>query len=358
VIGAGVVGLSVAWLLCQHGHRVQLIDPALARGQSSEAGSSAALGLLMAQVFRRSSGRGWRLRQQSLALWQQWREQLAQRGYQIPWRAGLLQLACNEQDWQAQTRLAEQRQQQGLPLRLLSQAELQALSPALPAEAAGALFSANDGQLDPQPAMQALLHDGQRHGLRTEAAAVLQLERGSQDADGRWMIHTEAGTCSSHWLVIAAGLASPALLEPLGHTRPQSPVLGQALELQLPAGCNAESWPGSVSWDGINLVPRPGGRLWLGATVEPGVTQGSPEALAQMRHLSGAAPDWLREATALRHWQGLRARPDERPAPLLELLEPGLLLTSGHYRNGVLLAPATAAWVLEQLESPGPLPGL
>jgi D-amino-acid oxidase len=312
----------------------------------------------MAEIFRRSSGRGWRLRQQSLALWRQWRTQLAERGHPIPWRPGLLQLACNEQEWQAKARLAEQRQRQGLPLRLLNRAELQALSPALPEQVAGALFSPNDGQLDPKPAMQALLHDGLRHGLLTEAAAVVQLERGSQGTDRRWIIHTEAGSCSSHWLVIAAGLASPALLEPLGHTRPQSPVLGQALELQLPAGCNAESWPGSVGWDGINLVPRPGGRLWLGATVEPGLTQGSSEALAELRHLGGAAPAWLRQATPLRHWQGLRARPDERPAPLLEQHEPGLLLTSGHYRNGVLLAPATAAWVLEQLQSPGPLPAL
>jgi D-amino-acid oxidase len=176
------------------------------------------------------------------------------------------------------------------------------------------------------------------------------LERGSGGGDERWRIHTDTGLYRTDWLVVAAGLGSPALLDPLGHARPQSPVLGQALELQLPAGCDAERWPGSVSWDGINLVPRPGGRLWLGATVEPGLSTGSPEALAELRHLGGHGPDWLREAEPLRHWQGLRARPDDRPAPLLEQLEPGLLLTSGHYRNGVLLAPATAVWVLQQLE--------
>jgi D-amino-acid oxidase len=353
VIGAGVVGLSVAWLLCQHGHRVELIDPALAEGQPSQAGSSAALGLLMAQIFRRSSGRGWRLRQQSLALWQHWRQLLEQRGHAIPWRAGLLQLASNEQEWLAQARLAEQRQKQGLPLRLLSRDALRELTPALPAAAAGALLSPEDGQIDPLPAMQALLHDGRRHGLLTQAARVERLERGSSGGDQRWRIHTDAGLYRSDWLVVAAGLGSPELLLPLGHARPQSPVLGQALELQLPAGCNAERWPGSVSWDGINLVPRPGGRLWLGATVEPGLSTGSPEALAELRHLGGHGPDWLREAELLRHWQGLRARPDDSPAPLLEQLEPGLLLTSGHYRNGVLLAPATAAWVLQQLGEPG-----
>ncbi|MEY3544300.1 MAG: hypothetical protein RLZZ247_457 [Cyanobacteriota bacterium] len=350
MIGAGVVGLSVAWLLCQQGHRVELLDPSLDQNQSSRAGSSAALGLLMAQVFRRSSGRGWRLRQQSLALWQHWRQLLEQRGHAIPWRAGLLQLASNEQEWLAQARLAEQRQKQGLPLRLLSRDALRELTPALPAAAAGALLSPEDGQIDPLPAMAALLQDARRHGLLTRAARVERLERGSVSPDARWRIATDAGVCSSEWLVVAAGLGSPQLLQPLGHARPQSPVLGQALELQLPAGCDAERWPGSVSWDGINLVPRPGERLWLGATVEPGLSEGSPEALAELRQLGGHAPEWLREAKPLRHWQGLRARPDDRPAPVLEQLEPGLLLASGHYRNGVLLAPATAAWVLQQLE--------
>jgi glycine/D-amino acid oxidase-like deaminating enzyme len=146
-------------------------------------------------------------------------------------------------------------------------------------------------------------------------------------------------------------------LTPLGHERPQTPVLGQALELELPAGCpDPDAWPGSLCWDGINLVPRPGRRLWLGATLEPGqgLVSGTPgpeatAALERLRQLNGQAPAWLEQATVLRHWQGLRARPDGRPAPLLEHLEPGLLLASGHYRNGVLLAPASAAWVAETI---------
>ena len=359
MIGAGVVGLSVAWWLSEHGHRVALIDPALAQGQSSDAGSTAALGLLMAQIFRRSSGRGWRLRQQSLALWHSWREQLERRGHSIPLRPGLLQLAANAQEWQAQQELVQQRQRQGLPLRLVQHPELETLKPALPAAAMGGLLSPDDGQIDPIPAMEALLTDARRQGLDTLAEPVLRIERNGASETERWCVHTSSGQRRlSHWLVIAAGLGSPALLAPLGHARPQSPVLGQALELQLPADCNAELWPGSISWGGINLVPRPSGRLWLGATVEPGNTTGSPEALEELLQLGGHAPAWLQQADVVRHWQGLRARPDNRPAPLLEALEPGLLLTSGHYRNGVLLAPASAAWVLEQIQSSEPLPRL
>ncbi|MFN5696943.1 MAG: FAD-dependent oxidoreductase, partial [Cyanobacteriota bacterium] len=71
-----------------------------------------------------------------------------------------------------------------------------------------------------------------------------------------------------------------------------------------------------------------------------------------MTQLNGAAPDWLRQARIRRHWQGLRPRPIGRPAPLLERLAPGLLLASGHYRNGILLAPATAEWIATRVENP------
>jgi glycine/D-amino acid oxidase-like deaminating enzyme len=152
-------------------------------------------------------------------------------------------------------------------------------------------------------------------------------------------------------VVLAAGITSAALLAPLGHQRPMEPVLGQALELELATDPPLD-WPGPVVWRGWNLVPRPEGRLWLGATLEPG-ERADPARLEELRHLGGAAPGWLREARVRRCWQGLRHRPLGRPAPLLEALEPGLLLVSGHYRNGVLLAPASAAWVAACIEAGG-----
>ena len=92
-----------------------------------------------------------------------------------------------------------------------------------------------------------------------------------------------------------------------------------------------------------------GQRLWLGATPEPG-DQARAAALDEMRLLGGEAPPWLREARVVRHWQGLRCRPIGQPAPVLAEPEPGLLLATGHYRNGVLLAPATAEWLCERIQ--------
>ena len=136
-----------------------------------------------------------------------------------------------------------------------------------------------------------------------------------------------------------------------------APVLGQALRLELNnAAIDWQHWPAVLVDQGFNLIPDGPGRLLLGATVEPG-TEAAKDPLALMRSLHDQAPDWLRSATVVEHWSGLRARPVERPAPLLEHVEPGLLLASGHYRNGVLLMPASAEWIAAELSHDLPITG-
>lgn len=349
IVGAGIVGRAAAWQLAERGRTVTLIDPALElegdrNNTPPPAGSQAALGVLMARVFQRSSGRAWRLRQQSHALWGQWLAELEQRGHRLPYRQGLLLLAASDDDLARQAAILADRQRRGIPMQRLEPPALADLQPVLPGRPLGGLLSPQDGQLDPGPLLQALRDEAERAGATCRAERAAQLERGS-----RWRLALEGGErLEADWLVLAPGLGTAALLAGLGLALPLEPVLGQALELEL-ATEPGWSWPGAVVWRGINLVPRPdlapgGRRLWLGATLEPGM-QANPEALATLADLGGEAPRWLREAVVVRRWQGWRCRPQGRPAPVLEELEPGLLVASGHYRNGLLLAPATAAWV-------------
>lgn len=326
-----------------------LIDPETPSGDH-RSGSAAALGLVMAQVFHRASGRAWRLRQRSLELWGQWIDALQASGHPVSFRRGLLLLAADGAQLSRQQVLCQERQAMGLPLGLWDRDRVAALQPRLPAGAVGGLWSAADGQIDPLPVLEALLHEGQRLGMTRLVTPVTSIERHGE----HWRLHLgngEAKVCAA--VVVCAGAGCRALLQPLGHSIGLEPVLGQALEI-----CSAPAaegwhwdphWPAAAVWQGVNLVPRPGGHLWLGATLEPG-TSASPAALAAMANLEGAAPAWLRQATVVQRWQGLRLQPQGRGAPWLEELEPGLLLAGGHYRNGLLLAPATAEWIGQQLE--------
>lgn len=350
VVGAGIIGLSIAWKLAQQGHGVSLVDPALssADAHSETAGSRAALGVLMARVFHRSSGRAWRLRQQSHQLWEQWLSELGDAGHQLPRRTGLLLLAATPDELEKQARIASDRARLGIPMQQLSPEELAAFHPHLPGKPLGGLLSPQDGQLDPGPVLAALLAEARKAGVRCVAEAAVNVQRRKP-----WGLELEGGDrLEADWLVLALGLGTARLLHNLGHPLELEPVLGQALELELVADPHW-NWPGALVWRGINLIPRPdldadGRRLWLGASLEPGA-QASQQALDNLRRLGGEAPGWLEQAAVVRQWQGLRCHPQGQPAPVLEEPEPKLLVTSGHYRNGVLLAPATAAWVCNRV---------
>lgn len=350
------MGRCCAWLLTSGGHRVTLVDQA--PDPPSRSGSAAALGLLMAQVYQRSSGRGWRLRQRSLALLQEWQGALAEAGQPVELRRGLLLLASSTDEWLRQQQLGIQRQARGFPLALRSRSDLQAAVaqghlPPLPQGVEGALWSPEDGQLDPSAWAAALRTAAIRQGLQEISGRVTALRQLSPgDPQAPWQLELADGSqLSSDWVLVCAGLGSPSLLAPLGIERPMEPVLGQAVELQLalPLAPGQDPWAGCLVWQGMNLVPRPGGRLWLGASLEPG-TQADPKALETLLSLGGTAPAWLRNAELVSHWQGLRCRPVGRPAPLLEQPLPRLLLLSGHYRNGILLGPASAEWAAQQIE--------
>ena len=366
VVGAGLVAMASAWQLGLRGHHVQLLAPDLAHQPVPDgallSGSRAALGILMGQVFHRSSGRAWRLRQRSLTLWQQWCDALAAQGPGIPRRQGLLLLAAEPEELERQRRLVNERRARGFPLELWERERLLALEPQLPGGALGALWSPQDGQLDAGVALEQLTAAAEQAGVELLAGSALTLERCGA---GSWRLQRSPGDpLEAEVVVLANGLGATGLLASLdadlAEAWPLEPVLGQALELELAdtmPDAPWRHWPGVVVWQGMNLVPRPdlpgGRRFWLGATVEPG-RQGLPEALAHLRQLGGAAPAWLEGATVRRHWQGLRPRPAGRPAPLLEVLAPGLLLASGHHRNGVLLTPASAEWVVQQVEGATP----
>ncbi|MEJ6827793.1 MAG: FAD-dependent oxidoreductase [Synechococcus sp. ArSW.bin.68] len=366
MIGAGAVGAGTAWHLARQGHSVTLIDPSLdapiQRSNSHEQalnGTAASLGVLMGNVFRRSSGRAWRLRQRSMELWPQWVGKLNHPDTPLQLDSPLIQLASSPMESERMQSLAKQRRELGLESSSSESTESLQTSDQIrwPNPGHGGLRSQNDGRIDPLALQRAL-----RRSLKAEKVALLParvttLHRPNPGDRNLWRLELNTGH-STHCevVVICTALDSSLLLQPLGHEFPMEAVLGQVLDLQVSASAKAwDHWPAVLVCNGINLIRHGNNRLWLGATLEQG-EEPSAEEPSIMRRLDGLAPNWLQQAEVVNQWHGLRARPSGRPAPLLEVLEPGLILASGHYRNGVLLAPATADWVGQQMMNTTKIP--
>lgn len=154
--------------------------------------------------------------------------------------------------------------------------------------------------------------------------------------------------------------SSPALLLPCSSAIDIRPVLGQAIHLKLNYPLGNPDFQPVFTGDDVHIVPYAGGKAmeyWVGATVEFPPAEGDvvaePARLDEVMQQAIAFCPALAEATVVRTWSGLRPRPEGRPAPIIGHL-PGfsnVLLATGHYRNGVLLAPATAQ-IIRQIVAP------
>ena len=158
-------------------------------------------------------------------------------------------------------------------------------------------------------------------------------------------------------VVISAGIGSRGLTQSLGQPLDIRPVLGQALHLKLLQPLkNIEFQPIITSHD-IHIIPLGSGEYWVGATIEfpseEGEIYANASLLEKVLQQAIAVFPALNQAQILRSWSGKRPRPEAELAPVIRELEgyDNVLLATGHYRNGVLLAPATALVIKDKLLS-------
>jgi glycine oxidase len=315
VVGGGVIGLAIAWRCAQRGMPVTLYN----RGSGA---STVAAGML-APVSEAYFGEAelTALLVASAAQWPEFAAELARYG-EVGYRAeGTLVLALTADDLAEATRLWTYQESLGLPVTRLTPSELREREPALhPRVRGGALVG--DQQADPRRLLTVLRAAAGAAGVRFEDRAVAALSS------------LEAST-----VVVAAGCGSAALTG-----LPVRPVKGQVLRLRAPGGEPGfrhvlRAWADRRR---VYVVPRTGGEVVVGASEEER-TDAVPTA--------GATLDLLRAATALvpelTEYELAEVSVGHRPgtpdnAPLLGTLRDGTVVATGHYRHGILLAPATA----------------
>ena len=340
VIGAGVIGLSIAWRLAAAGLTVTVFE----RDHVGSGASLAATGMLAAATELEPGGADLlALSLESQALWPRFRDELEHdAGIDLDYRdEGTLEIALGRDEVEKLRFRYDLQARAGLATQWLDGASVRAREPALRPSVTAGIFAPRDHQVDPRRLVPALRRAvAVRGGQILERLPVLALDMAGGRAGG---VVTAQGVCRARTIVAANGAwaGSGDFLGGLLAV-PVRPLKGQALALRTNARTGA---PAHVVWtEQVHLAPKAGGRLVVGATVEEcgfdrAVTAGGIFALLEgARRALPSIEDMEIEAI----WTGLRPTSDD-DAPILGATAiPGLLLATGHHRNGILLAPATA----------------
>jgi glycine oxidase len=336
VVGGGVIGLMSAWRLAQAGMSVVLLE----KGKPASEASSAALGVLSPQADAGRPSDFLRLAQASLALFGSLAEELgSESGVDIELRdEGMLYLALSEADNDALRAGAERQKAAGVPVDLISGDDARGLEPTLGPNVVGALFFTGALQVDNVRFGSALLLAANRAGVQVlQGRQVTRIVK-----DGGRVAGVEAGSTiyRAPAVIIAAGSWSGTIE---GLSLPVRPAKGQALSLDAPFVLSH-----IIDSEAGYVVPRRDGRLLVGATVEDAgydkrVTVSAIQSL--LAGVSRAVPA-LKDSAIREMWAGLRPC----AADSLPVLGPmagceGLFAATGHFRNGILLAPITAQLV-------------
>ncbi len=358
VVGAGAIGLAAAWRLTQRGRSVAVVDPSPA-----SAASHAAAGMLAPVTEVRYGEEALlALGIESLHRYPSFVAELQHAtGHDVGLRTeGTLVVATDAGDRAMLADLHDFQRSLGLDANLLTSRECRELEPDLSPDVRCGLLARSDHSIDNRKLAAALLEavEGAAMLVRDGVAAV-EVEAG--EVRGATLLGGGRITCTT--VVIAAGPWSAGIEGVPEEIRPRvRPVKGEILRLRTrgPADLPNRSIRGIVNGREIYLVPRCDGELVVGATVE--------EMGFDTTVRAGAVRELLRDARAvlpvideLELVEAIAAHrpgsPDNRPMIGTTGLR-GLVLATGHYRNGILLTPVTADLVADIVTGTEPDPAL
>ncbi|HKE66946.1 MAG TPA: glycine oxidase ThiO [Micromonosporaceae bacterium] len=347
VIGAGVIGLSVAWRCAQRGLVVTVVDPAVDAPDSGRAVGAwhTAAGMLAPVTELHYEGRELlALNVDSAARYPDFAAELAEAtGLDVGYRrCGTVQVAWDAADLADLRALHAFQASLGVTSELLTSRDLRKLSPTLAAGLPGGLWAADDHQVDNRLLHAALLVAARRAGVDVRQGHVASVDVRSGRAAGV-RIDDGASVSAAH-IVLAAGAWSRDIGGLPDDVRPPvRPVKGQTIRLTAPPDLLPHVVRGSVKGHPVYLVPRTNGEVVVGASSE--------EAGFDIRARTGAVYELLRDATALvpelsevtfaEVSTSVRpGSPDNAPIIGPTRLD-GFVVATGHYRNGILLTPIT-----------------
>jgi glycine oxidase len=342
VVGGGTIGLTSAWRMAGRGLRVVVVDPEPGRGASWVAAGM----LAPVTEVHYTEERLLALTMASARRWPSFAAELeADAGADIGYRpCGTLLVDADEGDRAWSDELFRFQRALGLEVERLSARRVRQLEPNISPGVRSGLLAKGDHQVHTRRFVTALLAAATAGGVQWHHAPVTAVDIAAGAVTG---VHCDGVDLRAGVVVLAAGCWSGSIAGvPAGVVPDVRPVKGQILRLAGDAGrpLLGRSVRGLVQGSSVYLVPRDDGTVVVGATVEERgfdttVTAGAVYELLRdaRRIVPGIAELELVEARA-----GLRPGSADNAPVVGTTSVTGLLVATGHYRNGILLSPLTA----------------
>jgi glycine oxidase len=346
IVGGGVIGLSIARSLRKRGiTRIAVAE----RGEVGRESSYAAAGMLAPQAEADRADDFFRLCDASNRLYPEFADNLqAETGVDVEFDStGTLYLAFTDEDEEEIGRRFRWQTQAGLELQALTRADVLADEPQVSTAVRAGLFFPNDRQVENRKLVAALKRFAELNRIEIlERTEVQGLITTSQGVTG---VETNAGPLFASTTVLATGAWTP-FIKFRGSGLPISvkPMRGQMVCFRP----SEKLFRHVVYSPRSYVVPRVDGRLLAGSTVEDvgfdkrNTLEGTTGIIKESRTIAPA----LGEITTCDRWAGLR--PASRDGlPILGLMHEirGLSIATGHFRNGILLAPITGEIIADQI---------
>ena len=342
IVGSGIIGKFNAIELSKLGFQITIVDPLQAKNSSQ-----AALGFLMGNIYQKRNGRSWLLRKKSLELWPIWIKVLQQYNSKLVIEKPLIQLTTDEDKFKKQTKFVLNYPRENIKILNEDSKILQNINQLFNTKKLKGIISYEDGRISPNLLLKTLDTVIKESNIKIISDEITKIKR----VKNRWFSACKKNDAiHSDVIVLCNSLNAMKLIDSKKLSIKLKPVLGQAIEIYVnQKEINFLSLPKHFSINGKNFIPKSKDKIIIGSTDEYDI-EPKENYINELTEFIDNTPKWLNKNRVSNHWYGIRSQPQGEGSPILKSLEKGLILCSGFYKNGFLLAPACSDWLIREIK--------
>jgi len=283
-----------------------------------------------------------------MELWPQWITFLQKFNSELNIEKPLIQLTTNKERFKKLEKFVYENNDQNLRILEKDSIFIKNINKAFQTKNIKGMISFKDGRINPVSLLKTLDKYLKQKKINFIEEEIIKIRK----SNNQWISTTSNNeTIKSDMVILCNSLKAVNLINGTSHTIKLKPVLGQAMEIDInDAEVDLLSLPKQFNINGKNLITKSKNKLIIGSTDEYS-TKPEENTFEKLTNFLDKKPNWLMKGKISKKWYGIRSRPEGEPSPIMKNLEDGLIVCTGFYKNGILLAPACSKWVANEIKN-------